>query len=99
VAAADEPERHGAVERAGAGKRGHGPSAGVREPRLREALLRNRSGADEAVLGLEEDVDARRHVVRDQRRNADAEVDEHAVAKLAGDAFCDDGLRVHVMPP
>ncbi len=77
------------------GMRGHRLAAGVGETRLREAVRRNRAGADEAVLRLEEDVHARRNVVGDQRRNADAEVHEHAVAKLAGDALGDDGLRIH----
>ena len=35
-----------------------------------------------AVLGLEEHCDARRHVVRHERRDADAEIDEHAGSQV-----------------
>jgi hypothetical protein len=35
------------------------------------------------------------HVVRNQGGNANAEVDEHAFAQLAGDALGDNGLGVH----
>jgi hypothetical protein len=42
------------------------------------ALLRDRSGADQAVFRLEEHLEIGRNVVRDQRRNADAEVHEVA---------------------
>ena len=49
-------------------------------------------GADQAVLRLEEHLQVRRNVVRDQRRNADAEIDEVAGPKLLRDAPGDDGL-------
>ena len=35
------------------------------------------------------------HVVCDQRRNADAEIDQHPGLQLAGNAARDDGLRFH----
>ena len=38
---------------------------------------------------------AGRHEVRDERRNADAEIDQHAVVQFERDALCDDGLCVH----
>ena len=59
------------------------------------AVLGHGAGADQAVLRLEVHVHAGRHEVGDQRRNADAEVDEHAVAQLLRDALGDDGLGVH----
>jgi L-aminopeptidase/D-esterase-like protein len=54
MAAADEAERHCAVERAGAGQRCHRTAAGVGQGRMSHAFFRRRSGADQAVLGLEE---------------------------------------------
>ena len=53
------------------------------------------AGADQAVLRLEVHAHAGRHELRDERRDADAEVDEHAVAQLLRDSLCDDGLGVH----
>ena len=47
---------------------------------------RIRPDAEHAVLGVQRDVDAGRHVVGDQRRHPDAEVDVVAVPQLAGDA-------------
>jgi hypothetical protein len=38
---------------------------------------------------------AARHVLGNQRRDADAEVDEHAVAQLLRDPPGDEGLGVH----
>ena len=82
MTAANEAERHRAVEGAGAGQRGDGTAAGVGQRRMRHALLGRRAGTDQPVLGLEEHVHALRHVVGDQRRNADAEIDQHARLEL-----------------
>ena len=46
---------------------------------------RVRPDAEDAVLGLQHDVDAVGEVVRDQGRQADAEVDVLAVGQLGGD--------------
>ena len=46
------------------------------------ALGRKRPDAEHAVLGVQRDLDARRHAVGDQRRHADAEVDVIAVAQV-----------------
>ena len=77
------------------GQRADGPAAGVGQARLRHALFGYRAGTDQSVLGLKEDVHAGRYVIRDERRNADAEIHEHAVAQLQRDALGNDGLRVH----
>ena len=47
------------------------------------ALVRVRADAEDAVLRLQHDLDARREVVRHEGRQADAEVDVLAVAQLA----------------
>ena len=95
MTAANEAERHGAVEGAGAGERRHRTAARVGQRGMRHPLLRRRAGADQTVLGLEENMQALRHVVRDQRRNSNAEIDEHARRKLPGDPTRDDRLRFH----
>jgi hypothetical protein len=59
------------------------------------AFLGHRSGADQAVLGLEIHPHPGRNVAGDPRRDADAEIDQHAVAQLERDAFGDNGLGVH----
>ena len=98
MAAADQPERHRAVEGRSTRQRADRLAAGVGQQRMRHALLGNRAGADQSVLGLEEHVHAFGHVIRDQRRNADAEIDEVAGPKLLRDAPRDDGLCIHGSP-
>ena len=95
VAAADQAERDGAVERGRARQRGDRLAGGVGEEALGHAFFGNRPGADQAVLRLEVQVHAGAHVIGDLGRNADAEVHQHAVGEFLGDAFGDDGLRVH----
>ncbi len=60
-----------------------------------QALFRDRPGADQSVLGLEENLQIGRNVVRNQRRNADAEIDEHSRAQFERDTAGDNGLCVH----
>jgi hypothetical protein len=91
----NETERHGAVEGGGTRQRGHRPSAGVGQPGLAHAFLGHRARADQPVLRLEEHLHSGRHVVRDERRDPDAEVDEHPVPQLLRDPSGDDGGRVH----
>jgi hypothetical protein len=52
MAAADETERHGAVEGRRAGQGGNRPPAGIGEARLRHALLGDWAAADQPVLRL-----------------------------------------------
>ena len=54
--------------------------------------------AEQAVLRVQRDVDAGRHVVGDQRRHADAEVDVVAVFQLARDARDDALADIHGDP-
>ena len=99
VAAADEAEGHCAVEGASPRQRGDGTAAGVGEQAVVHAFFRHGAGADQPVLGLEIHAQAGRHVVRDLGRNADAQVDEHAVAQFERNASGDDGLRFHGVSP
>src|SRR5262249_40540043 len=54
-----------------------------------------RADAEHTVLGVERDVDVRRHVVADERRQADAQVHVIAVAQLARDAGYDSFTFIH----
>ena len=74
--AADQPERHRAVEGACTGQCADRPAAGVREQWMGHALLGNWSRADQSILRLEEYFEARWNVVGNQGRNANAEVDQ-----------------------
>jgi len=67
-----------AVEGAGAGQGADRLAAGVGEQRMGQALLRNWSRADQPVFRLEEYLELRRNVVRDQGRNPNAEIDKVA---------------------
>ena len=93
VAAADEAERHRAVEGASARKCRDRPAARIGERRVRHTGLRHRTSADEPVLGLKENVYAGRHVA--QGRDADAEVHQHAGMELSGYASRDNRRRRH----
>ena len=52
---------------AGARQRADGLSAGIGEPRKRDALFGHGADADHPVLGLEEDLEPFGHVIRHQR--------------------------------
>ena len=98
VSAANEAERHRAVERRCTRQRGYRPPGRIGQKALPHTFLGNRAGADQAILGLEKNVEARREVIRDLRRNADAEIDQHSVAKLLCDALGNNGLCIHGNP-
>ena len=98
MAAPDQGEGHRAVEGRGAGEGADWPTAGISQQGVRHALLGDRPGADQPVLRLKEHVEPWRHVVRDQRRNPNAEIDQHARRQLPGDATRDDRLRLHSRP-
>jgi len=57
-------------------KRADRSAAGIGQQRVRHALLGNRTGADQPVLGLKKYLEIRREVVCDQRGNADAKIDK-----------------------
>ncbi len=78
------------------GQRRDRAACGVGQHRMRHALLGRRPGADQTILRLEEHMDVVRQKVRHERRNTDAQIDQHAGFKLTSDAACDDGLRVHL---
>ena len=94
MAAADKPERHGAIKCAGPGQRGNRTSARVGQVGW---AMPSSGGAPvpiRAVLGLEENVHARGQVVCDQRRNSDAEIDQHARFELASNSARNDRSAV-----
>ena len=77
------------------GRRRDEAAAGVGEVRVLHALRRAGAEADDAVLALEGNADARRHVARHQRRQADAEVHQRAVAQFERHPPGDELLGVH----
>src|SRR5262249_61456386 len=95
MTASDQRERHRAVKGRGAWQRADRPAAGIGQKRMRHALLGNRAGADQSVLRLEENLQFMGHIIRDQGRDADAEIDQVSRAKLERDAPRDEGLWVH----
>jgi hypothetical protein len=95
MAAANEAEAHGAVDRGRARHGGDEAAAGVGQVGILHALRRAGSEADHAVLRLEEHVDVLGQIIRDQARQSDAEVDQHLRLHLLGDAARDDFLAVH----
>ena len=83
LAAADHREAVVRAEDRRAGDRRDGLLAGVDQVGVDLVLGRERADAEHAVLALQPDLDARRHVVGDQRRQADAEVHVEAVLQFA----------------
>jgi hypothetical protein len=78
VATANETERHRTVERTGTRQRRNRTARRIRQCRMRHALLWNRSGPDQPVLGLEENLKPGRKVICHERRDSDAQVHQHA---------------------
>jgi hypothetical protein len=72
MAAADQTERHRTVESGGAGQRADRLATGIGQQRVGHPLLGYGTRANQSVLGLKENVQSWRHIVCDQRRNADA---------------------------
>src|SRR6201999_2750103 len=95
MAATDQGERHRAVEGGCARKRADRPAAGIGQQGMRHALLGHRSGADQAILRLEEYIESRRHVVRDQGGYANAEIDQISRAEFERYSPRYDGLSIH----
>ena len=61
MTAANKPEGHRAIERAGARQCGNRTPARVREHRMRHAFFRRRASTDKAVLGLEKHMHASKY--------------------------------------
>src|SRR4051812_36049929 len=88
MSAADQAKGHCAVKGGCARQRGDWFPARVREPWQRHAGLWHGAGPDEAVLGLEKDMDPFGDECGHQGWNADTEIDEHAVPQFQGDTPC-----------
>ena len=82
LAAADHPEAGGRVEERRALAQGDGLLAGVDQVGVLLAVDGVGADAEDAVLGLQHDLDVVGHVVGHQRRQADAQVDVGAVGEL-----------------
>ena len=82
LAAADHAEARRRVEVRGTRQHRDGLLAGVDEVGVDLVFGRVRADAEDAVLGLQQDRDAVGHVVRHERRQADAEVHVRAVGEL-----------------
>src|ERR1700759_211910 len=95
MAAADQGERHRAVEGRCTRKRADRSAAAIGQHGVRHALLGDLTCADQAVFRLEEYIESSWHKICDQGRNADAEIDEISGAEFARYAFRNDGLWVH----
>ncbi len=98
VSAAHHRERVGRAEVAAAGGLGHRFLARVDQIGVDIGLERIRADAEHAVLRVQRDVHAGGHVIGDERRHADAEVDVVAVAKFPGDADDDAIALIHGAP-
>jgi len=77
--AAHQPETVGVVHIARTGDQGHMLPARIDQPRVEVFRARRRPHADDAVLGMQHHLALRRHVIADQRRDADAEIDVPAL--------------------
>ena len=84
LAAADHPERGRGVEERRALAQRDGLLAGVDQVRVLLALERVGADAEDAVLGLQHQLDVVGDVVGHQRRQPDAEVDVGPVGQLRG---------------
>ena len=95
MSAADHRERVGAVEVRTAGDLGDGLLARIDQIGIDFILGGKRADAEKAVLGMQGDVHARWNVIRDERGQADAEVDVGPVYQLARNALHDPVANVH----
>jgi hypothetical protein len=92
VPAANQREAVGVVDEASAWPERHVLLPSVDHPRIHVPVPRRRTHGDDAVLRMENDLAVLRDVIADQRRRADAEVDEPAFRNVAGEA------RGHLVP-
>src|ERR1039458_6598213 len=98
MAAADHREGVRRREERGAGNDRDGFLSGVDEVGIDLTFRGVRPPAENAVLGLEDDLHALRDEVRDERRHANAEVHVHPVVELGGRAP-DDAVPVELRHP
>src|SRR5438034_6645918 len=95
MAASDHRELVGAVEVRAAGDLGDGLFARIDQIGIDFILGGKRADAKKAVLGMQGDVHARWNVIRDERGQADAEVDVGPVYQLARNPLHDSVASVH----
>ena len=93
--AADQAERHRAVEDGCAGQGTDRFSAGVGQQRMGQALFRDWPGADQSVLRLKEHLEAGGDIIRYQSGNAYAQIDEISGFEFLRHAPGDDDLGIH----
>ena len=104
MAAAHHRERVGVMKVGRAWQLGHRHLARVDQVGIDVVAVRLGTHAEHAVLGVQHDTTARRKVVGDPGRQADAEVDERAVRDVRRDDArqrvpVDAGQRAHHLPP
>jgi hypothetical protein len=78
MTAADQAERHCAIEDGCTRQRADRFAAGIGQQRMRHALLGDGPAAHQSILGLKEHLQSFGDEVGDQRRNANPEIDEIA---------------------
>ena len=84
MATANEAERHGAVEGAGAGQGRNGATGSIGQQGLHHALLGGRAGTNQSIFRLEKNANILRQEIRDQRRNSNTEIHQHARSEALG---------------
>src|SRR5262249_48260688 len=87
MAAADHGEAVGGREIAGRWDLGARLFAGIDEIWILLAFVREWTEAQHAIFALQLHAHPRRDVIRNQRRDADTEIDVEAIAQLLGGAF------------
>ncbi|PYV13856.1 MAG: hypothetical protein DMG21_20050, partial [Acidobacteria bacterium] len=95
VPATNHRKRVGARKVGGAGELCNRLLAGVHQVWVLLALRGRRANAEHSIFRVKHHFDAGWKVVRDQRRNADAEIDDVAVMELSGNPAGDEFALVH----
>ena len=89
MTAPDHGKGHGRVKAAGARSEGNILRTGVNQVRVLIPVFSQRATPEHAVFGMQDDFDAGRHVVGNQRRDADAKVDGKPVLQFLRRALGD----------
>jgi hypothetical protein len=99
VPAADQAEGDTTVEAASAGTGADRPASGVSQIRVFHADFGQNFHPNNAVLGLEEHLDAGGQIISDAMRQIDAKIDEISGPQLQRHAFCDEFLIINERDP
>ncbi|MND54195.1 hypothetical protein D3C80_452500 [compost metagenome] len=99
MAAANQCERHGAVEGTGSRQRACRCPSGIREIASGKTRIRQGAHADNAVFRLERNVEPGRQVGCDHGGQADPEIDERAGLEFLSNPPRDDLFLVHSEAP